>query len=188
MPQVSPADSPLPDDETDLSTLDRWVPALFDELRALAHRQLARERGPVTLQTTELVHEAYLKLRGGQATGQDRAYFFAAAARAMRQVLVDAARRRGAVKRGSGAEHLTLDQAEGRVAALGEELLDLDDALSRLEEKHPRLARVVECRFFGAMSVEDTALALSVSPRTVKADWAMARAWLYEDLRELRTA
>jgi len=168
----------------DLTTLDRLVPALFDELRVLARRQLAREADRVTLQTTELVHEAYLRLLGNESvTRKGGAYFFAAAARAMRQVLVDAARRRHAVKRGGGTRLLSLDEAGGGVTAFGEELLELDAALHRLDGRHPRLARVVDCRFFGGMTVEDTAVALGVSPRTVKTDWAMARAWLFDQLR-----
>lgn len=172
-------------DSGDLTTLDQLQPALFEELRALAHWQLAREGEPVTLQTTELVHEAYLRLLGtDDVTRKGRAYFFAAAGRAMRQVLVDAARRRRAIKRGSGERPLSLDDAEGEVTAFSEELLALDAALERLEEEHPRLARVVECRFFGGMTVDDTAEALGVSPRTVKADWALARAWLFDELHD----
>ncbi|MEZ4587142.1 MAG: ECF-type sigma factor [Gemmatimonadales bacterium] len=166
----------------DPTTLDLLMPTLFDELRIVAHRQLARERAPVTLQTTELVHEAYLRLLGGErVTRKGRAYFFAAAARAMRQVLVDAARRRRATKRGSGVAPISLEDA-GDVAAFGRDVMELDDALRKLETEHPRPARVVECRFFGGMSVDDTAEVLGVSARTVKADWAMARAWLYDEL------
>jgi len=168
--------------------LDDLLPLILDELRVLAHRQLAREHGPVSLQTTELVHEAYLRLSASPAlTAKGRTYFFAAAGRAMRQVLVDAARRRSAAKRGGGLRLLSLDTADGArpsVQALGEELLALDAALDALAADHPRLARVVECRFFGGLSVDDTAAALGVSPRTVKADWAMARAWLHERLAE----
>ena len=116
-----------------LTTLDRLVPEVFDELRALAHRQLARESDPVTLQTTELVHEAYLRLLGtGAVTRKGRAYFFAAAGRAMRQVLVDAARRRGTAKRGGGARLLDLQEAEGALTAFSHELLELDTALQKL--------------------------------------------------------
>lgn len=164
-------------------TLDELVPLIFDELRAMARRQLSRERERYTLQTTELVHEAYLRLVGDAGvTRQGRAYFYGAAARAMRQVLVDAARRRNAAKRGSGTVALSLDEGTGEVDAYAHELLDLDDALRALERRNPRYARVVECRFFGGMSVEDTADALGVSPRTVKSDWALARAWLYDAL------
>lgn len=150
----------------------------------MARRQLSRQHDRYTLQTTELVHEAYLRLAGdARVTQRGRAYFYAAAARAMRQVLVDAARRRNSVKRGSGAEALSLDEHVGTVDAYGDQLLDLDGALQELERRNARSARVVVCRFFGGMSVEDTAQALGVSPRSVKSDWALARAWLYDALR-----
>jgi RNA polymerase sigma-70 factor, ECF subfamily len=167
------------------ATLDELIPLVFDELRQLARRGLAREHQVQTLQTTDLVHEAYLRLVGhADVLEHGRAYFYAAAARAMRRVLIDAARRRGALKRGSGVAMLSLD--EDRIAAAdtyGAELLELDEALERLALRNPRQARTVECRFFGGMSVEDTATALGVSPRTIKSDWALARAWLYESLR-----
>ena len=167
----------------EVPAIDLLVPLIFDELRAMAHRQLAREHEPVTLQTTELVHETYLRLSSdARVTSLGRAYFYAAASRAMRQVLVDAARRRKAVKRGGSVTVLSLDAHVASVDAYGQELLELDHALQRLESRNPRQARVVECRFFGDMSVEDTAEALKVSPRTVKSDWALARAWLYEEL------
>ena len=167
----------------ELPTVDLLVPVIFDELRALAHRQLAREHGPITLQTTELVHEAYLRLAGdGRVTRLGRPYFFAAAAQAMRQVLVDAARRRRSQKRGAGVPMLSLDEHVVAVEGYAHELLDLDVALRRLEARNPRHARVVVCRFFGGMSVVYTAEALQVSPRTVKSDWALARAWLYDEL------
>jgi len=150
----------------------------------MARRQLSRQHDRYTLQTTELVHEAYLRLAGDpRVTQRGRAYFYAAAARAMRQVLVDAARRRNATKRGSGAAALSLDEQVGTVDAYADQLLDLDDALRELERRNARSARVVVCRFFGGMSVEDTAQALGVSPRSVKSDWALARAWLYDALR-----
>ncbi len=167
----------------DESTLDRLVPLIYDELREMAHRQLARERRDLTLQTTALVHEAYLKLVDDtRVTHRGRAYFFAAAARAMRQILVDRARRRNAAKRGGGAEMVTLEEEDASVDAYAVELLDLDDALERLAERSPRQVRVVECRFFAGMSVEETAEVLGVSPRTVESDWAMARAWLFQAL------
>jgi RNA polymerase sigma-70 factor (ECF subfamily) len=166
------------------ATLDELMPLVFDELRRLARRQLAREHEARTLQTTDLVHEAYLRLAGRPDVAEHgRAYFYAAAARAMRGVLVDAARKRNATKRGSGAAPLSLDEARAVTETYGDELLELDEALERLAQRNPRHARTVECRFFGGMSVEDTAEALGVSPRTVKSDWALARAWLYDALR-----
>lgn len=169
--------------------LDALLPQLVDELRVLARRELARERNVQTLQTTDLIHEAYLRLaRHPAVAARGTEYFWAAAARAMRQVLIDAARRRNAARRGGGAVVVTLsalplDQAPRVVDTLGDELLALDAALLELEQLNPRHARVVECRFFGGMTVEDTAAALGVSPRTIKSDWALARAWLREALR-----
>lgn len=172
------------DPAANLGDLDELVPLIFDELRAMARRQLSRQQDRYTLQTTELVNEAYLRLVGDAGvTRRGRAYFYGSAARAMRQVLVDAARRRNSAKRGSGAVALSLDERTGEVDAYAHELLDLDGALRELERRNPRHARVVECRFFGGMSVEDTAEALGVSPRTVKSDWALARAWLYDALQ-----
>jgi RNA polymerase sigma-70 factor (ECF subfamily) len=166
------------------ATLDELMPLVFDELRRLARRQLAREHQGQTLQTTDLVHEAYLRLAGHTGvTAHGRAYFYAAAARAMRNVLVDAARKRCAMKRGAGAPVLSLHEDQAPADTYGAELVELDEALERLALRHPRPARTVECRFFGGMSVEDTATALGVSARTVKSDWALARAWLHDALR-----
>lgn len=155
---------------------------VYGELKRLASAQLRRapER---PLHTTALVHEAWLKL--GEAREIDdrgRNYFFGAAARAMRQVLVDQARKVGALKRGGDLMRVTFEEGLGRVEAYAEEVLELDDALRRLEMLAPRQARVVECRHFAGLSVEETAEALAVSPRTVKSDWALARAWLYREL------
>jgi RNA polymerase sigma factor (TIGR02999 family) len=164
--------------------LDRLVPLLYQELKRVARRQLAGERPGQTLQTTDLVHEAYLRLVDQtQITRHGRAYFFAAAARAMRQVLIGRARRRQAVKRGGGQAALDLDDVSIAVDAFADGLVDLDAALEELTKLSPRQARVVECRYFGGMSVEQTAEALGVSPRTVKYDWALARAWLHAELR-----
>ena len=161
--------------------LDRLWPLLYDDLRAIARRQLRRERPGQTLVTTALVHEAYLKLVDSSAVARrGRAYFFAAAARAMRQVLVDHARHRGRLKR-RGPEGDPEELVVG-VDDYSAELLDLHDALDRLAALHPRPARTVECRFFAGLSVEETAEALGVSPRTVKADWALARGWLFREL------
>lgn len=172
--------------ETDPSPppVDVLVPRLYDELRDLAGRQLRREARHPTLQATELVHEAFVRLVDDQEVGRKgRAYFFASAARAMRQVLIDAARRRTAAKRGGGAEHVALEDEGVAVDDYAFELLELDEALAALEARSPRAVRVVECRYFAGMSVVETAEALGVSPRSVKSDWAMARAWLYDELR-----
>jgi RNA polymerase sigma factor (TIGR02999 family) len=165
------------------TSLEELVALVYDELKVLARRGLAREAPGHTLQTTALVHEAYLKLVDASAVGErGRAYFFGAASRAMRQVLVDHARRRRASKRGHGVTPEDLDDVELGVDDFTSELLDLDRALERLAELNPRQARVVECRYFGGLSVEETAAALDVSPRTVKYDWALARAWLFDAL------
>lgn len=164
-------------------SLEDVLPSVYDELRRMAHAQLARERGGHTLQTTALVHEAYLKLvDGNRVSSRGRAFFFAAAARAMRQVLVDHARRFGSLKRGGGRIAETLDENVGVVDAFAAELLDLHEALDRLADTAPRAARVVECRYFGGLTVPETAEALEVSPRTVKSEWALARAWLFREL------
>lgn len=171
-------------DSAEAPPLERLLPPIYDELRRMAHHRLALEPRNPTIQTTELVHEAYLRLvDDARVTRRGRAYFFGAAARAMRQVLIDAARRRTAAKRGGGEVPVSLEEQHVAVDAYAAELLDLDRALSDLEGRSPRQARVVECRFFGGLSVEETAAALDVSPRTVKSDWALARAWLFDALR-----
>ncbi|HVF38751.1 MAG TPA: ECF-type sigma factor [Gemmatimonadaceae bacterium] len=184
---------PIRDQATDLLTtaesgevdsLDRLVPIIYEELRAIAHRQLRGEQRNPSIQTTELVHEIYLKLvDDARVTQRGRAYFYGTAARAMRQVLVDAARKRNSVKRGGGISVVTLDDDATAVTAYADELLDLDDALSELAKHNPRQANVVECRYFGGLGVEETAAALDISPRTVKSDWALAKAWLFDELR-----
>lgn len=167
----------------DEHALDQLIPLVYDELRALAHRRLVDERRHDSLQTTALVHEVYLRLVDDtRVTQRGRAYFFAAVSRAMRQILVDRARRRLAVKRGEGVELVSLDDDQAAVDAYAAELVDLDDALSRLAERSARHARVVELRYFAGLSVDQTAEVLGVSPRTVKSDWAMARAWLFSEL------
>lgn len=163
--------------------LDELLPLVYEELRQLARRQLAGEWRRRPVDTTGLVHEAYLKLVDETAVPlKSRPYFFAAAARAMRQVLVDAARRRDRAKRGGGREDEEIDEATLAVDGFAAELLDLDAALGRLAAALPRQARVLECRFFGGLSVEETAAALEISHRTVKRDFSLARAWLYREL------
>jgi len=170
----------------DERALDRLVPLVYDELRGIAARRMAAERNGHTLTTTALVHEAYLELAGlDRIEWKNRAQFFAIAARLMRRILVDHAVRRGAQKRGGDRTRVTLDRVAGALAVGPEhdaDLLALDDALARLEDEDGRLARVVECRFFGGMTIEETAAALEISPATVKRDWALARAWLNREL------
>ncbi len=165
----------------DQEALDRLVPLIYEDLRRLARRQLDREGGGHTLQTTALIHEAYLKLAGpgGAQAASNRAHFMAIAARAMRQVLVDYARRRKAAKRGGGIIYATLGDAAEPVDASAEELLALSDALDQLD---PRQRQVIECRFFGGMEEKEIAEALGVSERTVRRDWVKARAWLHRAL------
>lgn len=160
--------------------LDRLLPLVYDELRAAARRQLGRERAGHTLHATALVHEAYFKLAGGGPLDvADRAHFLAIAARAMRQVLIEHARRRKAEKRGGGWAITTLSTEEGAVHYSPDELLALDRALADLDE---RQRQVVEYRFFGGMEEEEIATVLGVSARTVRRDWVKARAWLYRSL------
>lgn len=169
--------------EGDRAALDRLFPLIYDELHRMAHRQMQGEHGARTIGTTALVHEAYLKLAGAKdLPGASRAHFFGASARAMRQILVDYARRRTAAKRGGDMERVRLEEQEVAIDACAESLLDLDAALTRLAVLSQRLSRVIECRFFGGLSVEETAEVLQSSPRTVKREWRKARAWLYEEL------
>jgi len=167
----------------DPGALDRLVPLVYDELRRQARLQLRRERAGHTLQPTALVHEAFLRLAGQRrAQWQNREQFFAVAARAMRRVLVDHARARGAAKRGDGRTLIALDEAPAPSAPPGVDVLALDRALDRLGEIDPRQARVVELRYFGGLTAPETASALDVSLATVNRDWAMARAWLFREL------
>lgn len=155
--------------------------ALYDELHALAHRQIRRARPGETLRTTALLHEAYLKLARG-ASVKNRSHFFALAARAMRQVLIDHARNQAALKRGAGLQIATLGDVASEVGADAAELIAIDTALAKLQDANQRMARVVELRFFGGLSVEETAEALDESTATIKRDWRAARAFLLATL------
>jgi len=161
---------------------DRLIPMVYDELREIAHRQLRNERSGHTLSTTALVHEAYLRLVNvNQVQWKDRAHFVAVAARVMRRILVDYARARSRDKRGGDAVRIPLTDVPDIAVADGD-LIAFDDTLDRLEAINERLCRVVECRCFGGMSVDETAAALGTSPATVKRDWAFSRAWLNREL------
>lgn len=167
----------------DQKALDQIYPLVYDELRVAARRALAREREGLTLQATELVHEAFFKLVGSDGVQwQGRAHFIAIASRAIRQILVDHARRVRADKRGGGAEHVTLGDADASLTVPADEMLALDDALARLGDMEPRLRTVVEYRFFGGLSEREIAEVLGVSERTVQRDWIKARAWLHKEV------
>jgi RNA polymerase sigma factor (TIGR02999 family) len=168
----------------DRSALDRLAPLVYDRLRRMARARMRGERAGHTLDTTGLVHEAYLELVAFERVDwRDRAHFFAVAARAMRNVLVDHAERRRAAKRGGGVAPLALDEEIPALQpAAAEEILALNTALERLRALDPRQERVVECRFFAGMTIEETAAALGVAPATVKRDWETARAWLNREL------
>lgn len=166
----------------DPKALDRLVPLVYDELRRLAHYHMRGERAGHPLQTTALVNEVYLRLAGIKGLQwRDRAHFFAMAGTLMRRVLVDYARSQKRDKRGGGVEVTSLD---GRAlsAAPSIDIEALDDALERLAVVDPQQCKVVELRFFGGLSIEETAVALDISPATVKRDWTTARAWLHHEL------
>jgi RNA polymerase sigma factor (TIGR02999 family) len=164
--------------------VDELIGPIYRELRQIAHHHLRRERRGHTLNTTALVNEAYVKLAGfDHVIWRDRAHFLAIAAQAMRRVLVDYAVARKTRKR-DGGERLSLDAVVVRIDPRIDDVIAVDGALTRLEELNARLARVVECRFFAGMSVEETADALALSPATVKRDWNVARAWLNKELLE----
>jgi RNA polymerase sigma-70 factor (ECF subfamily) len=167
----------------DEDALAQLIPIVHDELRRMAHAYLAGERAEHTLRTTALVNEAYLRLVNvSRVRWQDRAQFFAAAAGSMRRILVDYARRYRAGKRGSGRGHLPLDEAIVLVEERADMLVALDEALDRLAAMDARLCRVVECRYFGGLSDDETAEVLGVTARTVRRDWVKARGWLYAQL------
>jgi RNA polymerase sigma factor (TIGR02999 family) len=156
--------------------LDRLLPIVYEQLRQIAHGRLAARAGAATIGTTELVHEAYLKLVDqSSAEWRDRAHFFALASVAMRQILIDRARARGASKRGGDPQRVSLDDNAIAIDAQAVELIEIDDALNRLAAIEPRLARVFECRFYGGLTEEEIAEALGVTVRTVERDWAKAR-------------
>jgi len=164
--------------------LQALMPLVYDELRGLARRYLRRERINNTLQSAGLVHEAYFRLvEQKHASWKNRAQFVGVAAQLMRRILVDQARRHDAAKRGAAISKLSLDEAIDFPEARDVDLLALDDALKGLEKLDPQQSRIVELRFFGGLSVEEVAEVLHVSPRTVKRDWAMSKAWLHQQIR-----
>lgn len=167
----------------DREAFDALMPHIYDDLRRIAHRQLGRLRSGETWNTTALVHEAYLKLADHDGAYTDRSHFFAVSARAMRQILVDYARRRTAAKRGGVQVAESLDENSLAADAEAEHVLAVEQALSRLAELDPRLVQVVECRVFGGYTEDETAVALGMSLRSVQRFWMRARAWLAEEMR-----
>ncbi len=174
----------------DQTALERLTPLVYDELRRMARRHMRKERPGNTLQTTALVHEAYLRLVDAKsAERKDRAQFFALSSQIMRRILVDAARARASAKRGGGVEHVghseavNLDEIAENSFQKSAQWLALDEALNDLAAIDPRKAQVIELRFFGGLSVEETAEVLKISPQSVMRDWKLARAWLTRELR-----
>ncbi len=171
------------DESPQPSQFDEIFPRMYDELRRLARRQLGGERAGHTLDTTALVHEAYLRLsQQREVAWDDPARVMGIAAFAMRRVLVDHARRYLATKRGGGAREITLDEGAIAIDTRADEIVAVDDALERLAHIEPRLCQLVECRFFSGLTDAETAKILGVTPRTVQRDWIRARAWLYREL------
>jgi RNA polymerase sigma factor (TIGR02999 family) len=170
----------------DQTALQKLTPLVYDELHRLAHRYMGQEHVGHTLQTSALLNEAYLRLIGGRAVRwQNRAHFFAVSARIMRRILVDFARSKRNLKRGGGARHITLD--EGLLVSPdsgGNDMLALDDALTRLARLNHRQSQVVEMRYFGDLKESEIAEVLKISARSVRNDWSLARAWLYRELKQ----
>ncbi|HEY8204598.1 MAG TPA: sigma-70 family RNA polymerase sigma factor [Pyrinomonadaceae bacterium] len=167
----------------DQAALDNLIPLVEAELRRLAHHYMSRERAGHTLQTTALGNEAYLRLVGQDISWQNRAHFFGIAARLMRQILVDYARRRQYAKRGGDARQVSLDEAALVAQGSASEMIALDEALNQLASLAPEQARIVEFRFFGGLTIEETAEVMRLSVDRVKRDWSMAKTWLYHELK-----
>jgi len=168
----------------DEGALESLIPLVYAELRSLAHHYLRRERVDHTLQSTALVHEAYVRLVGHPAPAlHNRAHFFGVAARLMREILVDHARAQQAAKRGGGASVLTLEDAVDRAQPEGVDVLKLDDALNELARLDPRQSRIVELRYFTGLSIDETADVLGISAATVSREWTTARAWLHREMK-----
>ncbi len=171
----------------DQTAMEKLIPLVYEELRRLAHRYMRREHLSQTLQTTALVNEAYLRLiDAGNVRWQNRAHFFAISAQLMRRILVQFARRRRFLKRGGAAQRVSLDEALLVPQARDKDFVALDDALTALAVIDPRQSQVVELRFFGGLSVEETAEVLNVSPDTVMRDWKVAKLWLHRELSQNR--
>lgn len=196
-PMMTRVDGPAANDLTglllewaagDKAALDRLTPLVYDEIRRIAHRYVQREREGHTLQTTALVHEAYLRLAGSQNVAwQNRSHFFAVTAQVMRRILIDHARRRQYLKHGGEVERVSLDAVTQQSALMSQpraaELLALDEALDDLAKLDARKSSVVELRYFGGLSIEETADVLEISAMTVRRDWRAAKAYLYKKVK-----
>jgi RNA polymerase sigma-70 factor, ECF subfamily len=169
----------------DRTALEKLTPLIYDELRRIAHRYVQRERNGHTLQTTALVNEAYLRLAGQEKIEwQNRAHFFAVSAQVMRHILIDHARRRRFAKHGGDAQQVSLEEASLMTEQRAAELVALDEALDELAKLDPRKSHVVELRYFGGLSLEETAEVLEVSVMTVRRDWRAAKAWLFRRMKD----
>lgn len=168
----------------DVRAADKLLPLVYEQLRAIATQRMAQERAGHTLQATALVHEAYLRLVGGQQVPwMNRAHFYLAAAEAMRRILIEHARKRGRLKRGGDRRRVPVSVADLAAEQDSEEILAVDEAVRRLEETDAQAGKVVRLRFFAGLSVDETARALDLSPRTIAREWAYARAWLHDALK-----
>lgn len=173
----------------DKAALDRVIPIVYQELRRLAHRQMRRERAGDTLQTTALINEAYLRLVDyARVRPRDRAHFFAIAAQAMHRILIERARSRRSAKRGSGGQKISLEEAADVSNERAADLVALDEALTNLAAIDPRKAEIVELKYFGGMTIEETAEVLEVSTPTVERDWHMAKIWLHREISRTVTS
>lgn len=192
-PSAKPLNKPAPHEITkllkdwsggDSTALDRLIPLVYDELHRLAHQHMRRERAGHLLQTSALINEAYLRLmEQPELNLENRTHFFGIAARLMRQILVDEARKRNSAKRGGDAIQVSLTEATNVVQEQAANVVALDDALKTLESIDGRQSEIVELRFFGGLSIEETAEVLKVSPGTVMRDWTFARAWLRNEMK-----
>jgi RNA polymerase sigma factor (TIGR02999 family) len=170
--------------EGDQAALDRLMPLVYDQLRRIAHRYVQREREGHTLQTSALVNEAYLRLADQNVVWQNRSHFFAVTARVMRHILIDHARRRRFAKHGGEARQVPIEEASAMSLERAAELIALEEALDELAKLDERKSQVVELRYFGGLSLEETAEVLQISLMTVRRDWRAAKAWLYRRLKE----
>lgn len=171
----------------DQAALDELIPLVYAELKRLARRYMGKERADHTLQTSALINEAYFKLVDQSIPFQDRNHFFAVSARIMRHILIDHARSHQYAKRGAGAAKVPLEEAEELSARRAEELVALDEALTELEARDPRKSEIIELRFFGGLTIKETAEVMDLAPVTVVREWRAAKAWLYQAMTNIET-